>query len=149
MTGVSTDAKNMTIEDCGLIQMLISRRLLKPCRLTESEIKCITDLNTLVALLKKALAEEKDMDRLDIPCSGDPCFHPAYDTRRGVCCRENRGIWFRVFGVMWRIQSGAKGIAVGARVEARQRQAEVREVQRVAGKGPSAQLHVEVTKMSS
>lgn len=26
MTGVSTDVKNMTIEDCGLIQMLISRR---------------------------------------------------------------------------------------------------------------------------
>lgn len=63
MTGVSTSIKNMTIDDPGLTQSVISKRLLNPFRLTEAEIKSITDLNTIVRLLEKALAVEKEMDR--------------------------------------------------------------------------------------
>lgn len=32
-------SKNMTFEDCGITQSVISRRLLNPFRLTEAEIK--------------------------------------------------------------------------------------------------------------
>ena len=63
MIGVSTDVKNITIEDCGLARILISRRLLDLFGLTESENKPIGDLITVVALLEKALAVENEMDR--------------------------------------------------------------------------------------
>lgn len=61
--GVFVGVENMTIEDCGATQNVVSRRLMNPFRLTEFEIKPATDLNTIVALLERAFAVEKEMDR--------------------------------------------------------------------------------------
>ena len=63
MSGASTGVENTTIEDRGITQSVMSRRLSYPFHLTESEIKTVTDLTTIVALLEKALAVGKEIDR--------------------------------------------------------------------------------------
>lgn len=50
MAGVSICVKNMTIEDSGLTQSVISRRLLKSFLLTDADIKSVTHLANIVAL---------------------------------------------------------------------------------------------------
>lgn len=63
MAGISIGVKNMTIDGSGFIPSVISKRLLKPFRLAEAVIKSVTDLNTIVRLLERALTVEREMDR--------------------------------------------------------------------------------------